>query len=408
MSAVISVKSLGKRYKCYPHRWARLAEWLSCGKFQGHQGKWILRDINFEINQGDSVGIIGVNGAGKSTLLKLLTQTSFPTEGNITVRGRVAALLELGMGFHMDFTGKVNALMTCQMMGLSSQEAQALIEDIREFSELGDYLDQPVRIYSSGMQVRLAFSAATAIRPDILIVDEALSVGDAYFQHKCINRIREFRDAGTTLLFVSHDAGVVKTLCGRAILLDGGGVIKDGTPEKVLDYYNSVIARKSIEHEITQVEDEKGRVSTRSGNGKARINTVELTNEEKKPVRTILVGEKVVFSCNVSFFEDMETPTVGILIRDRLGNDVFGTNTSLLGYTKLQVQKGERFDVAFTLDVQLGAGNYSVCLAIHSGESHLEDNCDWWDRCMVFQVIPNDGPGFVGVAALPVKVDINR
>ena len=349
-----------------------------------------------------------MNGAGKSTLLKLLTKTSVPSEGTVEIHGRVAALLELGMGFHQDFTGRVNALMTCQMMGYSSEEAHALIEEIREFSELGDYLDQPVRVYSTGMQVRLAFSAATVTRPEILIVDEALSVGDAYFQHKCIGRIRDYRDKGTTLLFVSHDPGAVKALCNRAILLDGGAIIKDGAADSVLDYYNSVIARKNNEEKIRQVTGEGGKVSTRSGNGNARIVDVDITRTDGQSVRTVLVGEKVVLHCSVAFYKDMENPTVGILLRDRMGNDVYGTNTSHLGHKMMQVQSGDCLDFSFILSLNIGVGNYSFCVAVHSGDSHLEENCDWWDRCLAIQVIAGEEPSFVGVAALPTKVDITR
>ncbi|MCF6188390.1 MAG: ABC transporter ATP-binding protein, partial [Desulfobulbaceae bacterium] len=235
------VKNLGKKYKRYPNRWARLREWLSFGRSIHHQATWILRNLNFELGDGESLGIIGVNGAGKSTLLKLLTRTSAPSEGTVEIQGRVAALLELGMGFHQDFSGRVNALMTCQMMGLTTEESHELLPKIAEFSELGDYFDQPMRVYSTGMQVRLAFSAATAVRPEILIVDEALSVGDAYFQHKCIERIRSFREQGTTLLFVSHDPGAVKSLCERALLIDDGVILEDGPSDAVLDYYNARI-----------------------------------------------------------------------------------------------------------------------------------------------------------------------
>jgi lipopolysaccharide transport system ATP-binding protein len=404
----ISVYNLGKKYKRYSSRWARLSEWLSFGKHQAHQATWVLRNLSFELGQGESLGIIGVNGAGKSTLLKLLTKTSVPSEGSVEIHGRVAALLELGMGFHQDFTGRVNALMTCQMMGYSSEEAHELIEDIREFSELGDYLDQPVRVYSTGMQVRLAFSAATVTQPEILIVDEALSVGDAYFQHKCIGRIRDYRDRGTTLLFVSHDPGAVKSLCNRAILLDGGTIIKDGAPDSVLDYYNSVIARKSKEEEIRQVTGEGGRVSTRSGNGNARIMDVDITKPGGQSVRSVLVGEEVVLHCSVAFHKDMKNPAVGILLRDRMGNDVYGTNTIHLGHTMMQVQSGDCLDFHFTLPLNVGVGNYSICVAVHGGDSHLEENCDWWDRCLAIQVIAGAGPSFVGVAALPTTVDITR
>jgi len=406
VTSQISVHNLGKKYKRYSNRWARLSEWISFGKHQAHQATWILRNLNFELEQGESLGIIGVNGAGKSTLLKLLSKTSVPSEGTVDIRGRVAALLELGMGFHQDFTGRVNALMTCQMMGYSSEEAHELIDAIREFSELGDYLDQPVRVYSTGMQVRLAFSAATVTRPEILIVDEALSVGDAYFQHKCIARIRDYRDKGTTLLFVSHDPGAVKSLCKRAMLLDGGAIVQDGAPDSVLDYYNSVIARKNNEEEIRQVTGEGGRVSTRSGNGNARIVDVDITKPEGQSVRTVLVGEKVLLHCSVAFHTDMENPTVGILLRDRMGNDVYGTNTSHLGHTMMQVQSGDRLDFVFTLSLNIGVGNYSFCVAVHGGDSHLEENCDWWDRCLAIQVIAGEEPSFVGVAALPAKVDI--
>ncbi len=408
MSSQISVHNLGKKYKRYPNRWARLSEWLSLGKHQAHEATWILRNLNFKLEKGESLGIIGINGAGKSTLLKLLTKTSVPSEGNVEIHGRVAALLELGMGFHQDFTGRVNALMTCQMMGYSSEEAHALIEEIREFSELGDYLDQPVRVYSTGMQVRLAFSAATVTRPEILIVDEALSVGDAYFQHKCIGRIRDYRDKGTTLLFVSHDPGAVKALCNRAILLDGGAIIKDGAADSVLDYYNSVIARKNNEEKIRQVTGEGGKVSTRSGNGNARIVDVDISRTDGQSVRSVLVGEKVVLHCSVAFYKDMENPTVGILLRDRMGNDVYGTNTSHLGHKMMQVQSGDCLDFSFSLSLNIGVGNYSFCVAVHSGDSHLEENCDWWDRCLAIQVIAGEEPSFVGVAALPTKVDITR
>jgi len=407
VSAQIVVSNLGKKYKRYPKRLARLIEWLTFGRYQNHQSTWILRNLNFELQKGDSLGVIGVNGAGKSTLLKLLTRTSNPTEGNVQIEGKVAALLELGMGFHQDFTGRVNAMMTCQMMGYTHEEAEKLIPKIREFSELGDYLEQPVRVYSTGMQVRLAFSAATVVRPEILIVDEALSVGDAYFQHKCISRIREYRDAGTTLLFVSHDPGAVKSLCKRAILLDGGGIVKDGVPDTVLDYYNSVIARKQSDKNIQELEGEDGRISTRSGNGNAQITSVDITHGDGKTARTFLVGEEIVLSCCVTFNAKVHNPAVGILLRDRMGNDVYGTNTSHLGHHNMDVKPGESLEFAFSFPLNIGAGNYSVCVAVHGGDSHLEENCDWWDRCLALQIVTGNQPSFVGVASLPVTVAIS-
>ncbi|MEO7495508.1 MAG: ABC transporter ATP-binding protein, partial [Massilia sp.] len=201
----ITVSQLGKAYKLYPSRWSRLAEWMLPFRGRRHELKWVLRDINFSLAPGEAVGIIGINGAGKSTLLKLITGTAQASCGSVAIGGRVAALLELGMGFHPEFTGRQNAYLAGQLIGLTSAEIDTLMPHIEQFADIGDYIDQPVRVYSSGMQMRLAFSVATARRPDVLIVDEALSVGDAFFQHKSFERIRQFRELGTTLLIVSHD-----------------------------------------------------------------------------------------------------------------------------------------------------------------------------------------------------------
>ncbi len=240
----ILVSGVGKAYKIYQRKVHRLLEWMIPGIQPQHSLKWILKDINFEINEGEAVGIIGINGAGKSTLLKLITGTAKPTTGNIDISGRVAAMLELGMGFHADFTGRQNVYMSGQLLGLSVEQINQLMPEIESFAEIDEYIDQPVRVYSSGMQVRLAFSVATAIRPDILIIDEALSVGDAYFQHKSFERIREFRRKGTTLLLVSHDKQAIQSICDRAILLNQGEVAMEGEPEAVMDFYNALLADK--------------------------------------------------------------------------------------------------------------------------------------------------------------------
>ncbi len=407
MSGEITAAGVGKKYKRYPGRWSRLAEWLSGGRKICHEEHWVLRDITFQVQAGEAVGIIGRNGAGKSTLLKLLTRTTLPSAGTVETWGSLSALLELGMGAHMDFSGRVNAKMTCQMMGLSTEETHALLPKIAEFSELGDYFDQPMRVYSTGMQVRLAFSAATAIRPEILIVDEALSVGDAYFQHKCIERIRSFREQGTTLLFVSHDPGAVKSLCERAILIDDGVILQDGSAEAVLDYYNARIAQRSSDEEIRQVEGEDG-TSTRSGTGQVRIDTVEMFAGSGQKCRAFSVGDEASIRCRIKLNQPMENPTIGILIRDRMGNDVFGINSYHLGASGMTCETGDVLEAFFSLRLNLGQGNYSLSVAVHPGDSHLIENCDWWDRCLVFQIIPGSGASFVGVASLPVTVEVNK
>jgi lipopolysaccharide transport system ATP-binding protein len=235
----LKVRNVGKAYKRYPGKWARLAEWIT-GQ-ERHEKHWVLRDISFEVAPGEAIGIIGVNGAGKSTLLKIITGTTQPTTGSIDVGGHIAALLELGMGFHPDFTGRQNVYMGGQIRGLSTERISELMPEIEAFAEIGGYIDQPLRTYSSGMQVRLAFAVATAVRPDILIVDEALSVGDAAFQRKCFRRIESFLGAGTTLLFVSHDTETVKKLCSRALFIREGSIGCYDVAKAVCDEYETYL-----------------------------------------------------------------------------------------------------------------------------------------------------------------------
>lgn len=403
----IDADKISKVYRRYPSKWAHLLEALSSGRLRRHEEFWALRDVSFHVPAGGSLGIIGANGSGKSTLLRILAGTTQPTTGNFALPGRTAALLELGMGFHSDFTGTQNAIMGCQLLGLSGNIIDDLLPEIVAFSELADYIDQPIRSYSSGMQMRLAFSVATAVRPDILIVDEALSVGDTYFQHKSIQRIREFRNSGTTLLFVSHDPAAVKTLCDQAILLDQGLMTRSGTPEEVLDYYNAMVAHKEAEEQIQQSRSTEGSVSTRSGDGRAKIESVEIVDAQGRAVPAFRVGDAAQIRCRVRFQERVKSPTVGILLRDRLGNDVFGTNTFHLKSSPPVVEAGAVGESHFDLTLNLGPGNYSLTVAVHDDDVHVKGNYDWWDNACVFQMIPAAGPEFIGCAHLPVSAEWN-
>jgi lipopolysaccharide transport system ATP-binding protein len=404
---MIAVDNLSKRYKRYPHRWARLGEWLSGGRWQPYESRWVLRGVSFTVGAGEALGLVGANGAGKSTLLKILAGTTVPTGGTVRLHGRVAALLELGLGFHPDFTGRQNATVGCQMLGVPPAAVAALLPEIVDFAELADAFDEPLRSYSTGMQMRLAFSVATAVRPDVLIVDEALSVGDAYFQHKSMQRIRAYRAAGTTLLFVSHDPTAVKSLCDRALLLDAGVVVRSGTPAAVLDYYNALVAAREGAAGIEQRAGAAGTV-TRSGNGRARIAGVELTDASGRPRQTFQVGEPARLRCAIDFHADIERPTVGLLIRDRLGNDVFGTNTYHLDVFEPRVAAGERLTVSFDTQLNLGPGSYSVTVAVHSDRTHYEQNFDWWDRALVFEVVPSAAFHFQGSALLPIEARLEK
>jgi lipopolysaccharide transport system ATP-binding protein len=423
---MVSVTHLDKAFKRYARISHRLLEWLPGGR-PHHELHWVLRDLNFTIARGESVGLVGRNGAGKSTLLKLLTGTLQPTAGQIQVNGRVGALLELGMGFHPEFSGFENVLMAGQLQGMTRLEVLACMDEIVAFAEIGDALMEPVRVYSSGMMVRLAFATATAVRPDILIVDEALAVGDAYFQHKCFRRIREFREKGVTLLFVSHDPMAVKSLCDRALLIEGGRVAMDADPLKVLDYYNALIAldeKVIANHEahiqaaqVTQgaddtegAEGQQVTQGTRSGTGEAKIASVHLLRQGKVTYQ-VMEGEALDLVIDLAVHQDLPDVTVGLLLRDRLGNEVFGTNTHHLGLSDQlhDVKAGARISLTFAIDkLNLGPGSYSLTVAAHGADNHLAGNYDWWDQALILEVGFGSGPRFNGVMRLPVKASVHR
>lgn len=403
----ITVTNLGKAYKQYPTRWSRLAEWVFPWRGPRHKLKWVLSDISFSVSPGEAVGLIGINGAGKSTLLKLITGTTQPTTGSVWMDGKVAALLELGMGFHPDFTGRQNAIMAGQLLGMSLDEITALMPQIEAFAEIGEYMDQPVRVYSSGMQMRVAFSVATARRPDILIVDEALSVGDAYFQHKSFDRIRTFRQQGTTLLLVSHDKQAIQSVCDRAILLDGGRLAKQGQPEEIMDYYNAMIAER--ENETVRLrETETGKVQTISGTGEATVSDIALVDEHGQRVEVVDVGAPVTLEVKVLAKAPIPRMVLGYMIKDRLGQPMYGTNTHLKELPLEDVAPGEEITYRFAFPMNLGPGTYSVATAIVSTETHLVNNYEWRDLALVFTVMNMRRPHFEGSAWLDPAIDIQR
>lgn len=402
----ISVDKVGKAYKQYPSKSARLVEWLSPTSKSHHKLKWILNDISFVVKPGEAVGIIGINGAGKSTLLKLITGTAKPTTGEIRLEGRVAAMLELGMGFHPDFTGRQNAYMSGQLLGMSSQQITDLMPEIEEFAEIADYIDEPVRVYSSGMQVRLAFSIATAIRPDILIVDEALSVGDAYFQHKSFARIREFREQGTTLLLVSHDKTAIQSICDRAILLNKGRIEKQGNPEEIMDYYNAMLAEKSGNPvTIRQEQTETGQIQTISGNGDATVSSISFVNSSGKVSENIGVGDLVTLKIEVDIHRPIRELVLGFQIKDRLGQVVFGTNSYHMKEIIHDLPAGQKVTFNYKFPMNLGEGNFSIATALHDRDTHINNNFEWRDLALVFNVINIEQSTFMGVSWLQTELE---
>ena len=403
----IYVVNLGKAYKQYPTRWSRLGEWMLPFRGVRHKLKWVLRDINFQVAPGEAVGLIGINGAGKSTLLKLITGTSQPTTGSVHMTGRVAALLELGMGFHPDFTGRQNAYMAGQLLGMSVDEIHELMPQIEEFAGIGDYMDQPVRVYSSGMQMRVAFSVATARRPDILIVDEALSVGDAYFQHKSFDRIRQFRKLGTTLLLVSHDKQAIQSVCDRAILLDGGHLAREGKPEEIMDYYNAMIAERENDT-VRQAELHNGKVQTVSGTGEATVTDIALVDQNGERVEVVDVGAPVTLEVTVTAKAAIPRMVLGYMIKDRLGQPMYGTNTHLKELPLDDIAAGSQVVYRFNFEMNLGPGTYSVATAIVSTETHLVNNYEWRDLALVFTVMNMRRAHFEGSAWLDPSIEIQR
>ena len=408
----ITVTAVGKAYKQYAGRWSRLADWVLpawLGQLSKphHTLKWVLQDVSFSVRPGEAVGIVGINGAGKSTLLKMITGTTQPTTGSVHLVGNVAALLELGMGFHPDFTGRQNAIMAGQLLGLSKHEIDSLMPEIEAFAEIGDYIDQPVRVYSSGMQMRLAFSVATAKKPDILIVDEALSVGDAYFQHKSFERIRQLGKQGTTLLIVSHDKGSIQGLCSRAVLLNEGRLVMQGAPDEIMDYYNALLAERG-NLTVRRQLNEQGKVQTISGSGEATIEEIALLNEQGERLEIVNVGQTIVLQVAIQAHQVLPELVLGYVIKDRLGQPVYGTNTHHLNDKLEQVPAGSRLTYRFTCPANLGVGSYSISVALHTADTHVSQNYEWRDLAVVFSVINADKQSCVGVSWLPPKMECLR
>ena len=403
---ILSVQNICKTYLDYESNFKRFASWFSKNKEEKNV-KTVLKDVSFDVGAGEVVGLIGQNGAGKSTLLKIISRTLKPSSGRVTSGAKISSILELGMGFHGDLTGRQNAYQSCSLMGYSKEQIDEIITYIEDFAEIGEYFDYPVRIYSSGMQMRLAFSVVTANRPDILIIDEALSVGDVYFQHKSFDKIKEFKSLGTTLIIVSHDSGAIKSICDRVILLEKGQILKDGEPEAVLDYYNALISKKQ-DVQISQVALQNGKTATISGNKKACIKNVEILDAAGKKIQNLEVGKKIKLKVTVQANENLPSLILGYQIKNRFSQVVYGTNTYHLKQALKNLKKGEEYDFSFEFDANLGVGSFSVTIALHDSDNHLQNNYEWRDNAIIFNVVNFSKPDFVGLAYLEPSLEIKR
>ncbi len=406
--SLLSVQNVGKSFRSYHSEWQRFAGWLGVSMKPSAE-HWVLRDISFSIKAGESIGIIGQNGAGKSTLLKIITGTLQPSEGQIQVNGRIAAILELGMGFNPDLTGRENAYHGLGLMGYSHADIEKVMPELEAFAEVGEYFDQPIRVYSSGMQMRVAFAVVTAFRPELLIVDEALSVGDSYFQHKSFNRIREFNGLGTTLLFVSHGMGDVRTLCDRVLLLNDGRILKEGLPDEVIDFYSALTAeRENARLPVKQKRKENGWLHTKYGTKQAVVESIRLLDAEtESSITTAFVGQNIIIETKVLTNEALPRIILGNRIMDRFGHLIWGTNTWHTKQVLEDVSSGSRIVFKVSFRCTLGPGSYSLSFGLVSSDTHLENCYHKEDNPFIFDVINKDKTIFVGSNWFDEHIDIH-
>jgi len=406
----ISLKNVSKCYKRYNHPVDRLKETFLPGKSHV-QMFWALRDINLDVAKGETLGIIGQNGSGKSTLLQIIAGTLTPTTGEVSVNGRVSALLELGSGFNPEFTGRQNVFFNGQILGLSREEIKAKFDQIAAFADIGDFLDQPVKTYSSGMVVRLAFAVVANTEPKILIVDEALAVGDAKFQVRCMKRIRQLKEQGVTILFVSHDSSSVKMLCQRAALMSHGRILTTGNPKEVVNHYIALLSSHNDEPEIINlesrnvdfIENPKEENIYRHGNQLAVLNYVKITDLDNQEIESKLETGSV-FNIVVCLEAKIEISdlVIGLSIRNLMGVVLYGTNTFLMGVQLPKLKQSQQLTASFQIPCYLNKGIYTVTTAIHSEEGM---SYDWIDDVIVLEVM--NGNSCEGLVDLNSQIRIN-
>ena len=408
-SLAIKVEDVTKIYRLYEKPIDRLKETVSVTHKNYHRDFYALNGISFQVKKGETVGIIGTNGSGKSTILKIITGVLTPTTGKVKVNGKISALLELGAGFNMDYTGIENVYMNGTMMGYTRKEMDAKLQDILDFAEIGDFVYQPVKTYSSGMFVRLAFALAINVEPEILIVDEALSVGDVFFQSKCYRRMEEIRKSGTTILMVTHDMGSIIKYCDRVVLLNRGEFIAEGKPGRVVDMYKKILAGKlealkeelrleeerknaDIGPESIELSDFSGGMDlggsgdketlmrdkltinpdrTEYGDGRAEIYDLGLLDERGNVTNLLLKGEMFTIRERIRFHAALEAPIFTYTIKDKKGTELTGTNTLYEGADIKPVKAGDSYTVEFTQKMNLQGGEYLLsmsCTGFEQGE----------------------------------------
>lgn len=439
----IKVENLSKCYNIYDNPRDRLLQMLTRGRKKFHREFWALNDVSFEIKKGETFGIVGRNGSGKSTLLQMICGTLNPTIGTIQTNGRIAALLELGSGFNPEFTGRENVYLNASVLGLTNKEIDERFEQIIEFADIGDFIEQPIKTYSSGMVVRLAFAVIAHVDADILVIDEALAVGDAFFTQKCMRFLRQFMKTGT-VMFVSHDTGAVVNLCNKAILLNQGKVIEFGTPKDVCEHYletlyetqqvskrTTEIKPKKETKESQQLKDQRLKFINNSdlrndlqifkfdpdapafGKGGGAIHTVSLLDEHENPLAWIVGGEKVILRVIATANQLLDSPIIGFFVKDRLGQTLFGDNTFLSSRNQnINCKEDEEIQADFVFNMPiLPHGDYSITVAIANGTQEIHEQHHWIHDSVLFRSESSSVvSGLVGIPMLEINLktlDIN-
>ena len=425
--SIIQVDHLSKCFKFYHKPWTRALEWIRFGRKVYHEDFWALKDVSFEVKRGECVGVIGPNGAGKSTLLKILSRSMYPTTGTFHIRGDLLSLLELGTGFNQELTGRQNVYRSSQLLGFPEDYVSQRIRDIEDFCDIGEFFDRPVKTYSSGMYVRLAFSMFVFLEPEILIVDEVLSVGDIFFQQKCATKIQQILANGTTLLLVTHDLAAIANLCHRVILMGEGQVVAIGPPKPVMEKYTALVfSRLTAGNPVTDVHSGVSRreispdpsttlsspvtlapipqQAFRFGDGGMRILNFSLHTQSSHTIAQCESGEVIRLTLEIQCNESGLAPSVGFQFRDRFGNLVSGTNTRMQSFTIPVQDRGKTFRITFDIKVMLGSGEYTLTCGVASDDAKPERIYDWVDQLTSFVVVAPKTHRVDGLVYCPVTV----
>ncbi len=399
MKKILEIIEVNKVYKIYKNNLDRLKEIFLNKEY--HRKFIANKDISFYLNQGETLGIIGVNGAGKSTLLKIIAGVISPSSGKVIKHGRITALLELGTGFNNEMTGRENIYLNGELIGMRQAEIKSAINKIIDFSELGQHIEQPIRAYSSGMKMRLAFAIAIFSEPKILIVDEALSVGDAHFSAKCTKALAARKKKQMSIIYVSHDLNSLKILCDRVIMLNHGEIISTGKPEDVINSYNLYIAKLNENQTNITLDVER---SSSFGDFDIEIKQATIRGDNSKS-NIITPGENVNIELTLVAKKNKQNMTVGILIRDRFGQDIFGTNSHNHNIN-IDFEANKTYTCCFQMAMNIGRGQYSITAAVHSDYNHLDDCSHWLDHAANFEVSTDHDRQFIGLCKLDPKISI--